>query len=123
MHKKNNAVRVVASLALIASSAALAAPKADTAQFNDFWTPAKPNAALCRSPLLVGTPVGLPRCMQASNVMKHLEALQDIATLNGGNRASGQPATRRLSTMCAAGYSALAIASRCRRFPSSPSIR
>ena len=29
--------------------------------------------------------------MQASNVMKHLEALQDIATLNGGNRASGQP--------------------------------
>jgi len=91
MHKKNNAVRVVASLALIASSAALAAPKADTAQFNDFWTPAKPNAALCRSPLLVGTPVGLPRCMQASNVMKHLEALQDIATLNGGNRASGQP--------------------------------
>ena len=91
MHKKNNAVRVVASLALIASSAALAAPKADTAQFNDFWTPAKPDAALCRSPLLVGTPVGLPRCMQASNVIKHLEALQDIAALNGGNRASGQP--------------------------------
>ena len=29
--------------------------------------------------------------MQASNVMKHPEALQDIATLNGGNRASGQP--------------------------------
>lgn len=91
MHKKNNAVRVVASLALLTGSAAFAAPQVDTAQFNDFWSPDKPNAALCRSPLLVGTPVGLPRCMQASNVMKHLEALQDIATMNDGNRASGQP--------------------------------
>lgn len=90
MHKKNNAPRVVASLALIASASALAAPSAETASFNEYWSPGKPDARVCRSPLLVGTPLGLPRCMQAGNVMKHLENLQDIATLNDGNRASGQ---------------------------------
>jgi Zn-dependent M28 family amino/carboxypeptidase len=90
MQKKNNARRVVASLALIASASALAAPSAETARFDDFWSPGKPDPRVCRSPLLVGTPLGLPRCLQASNVMKHLENLQDIATLNDGNRASGQ---------------------------------
>lgn len=91
MHKKNNARRVVASLALFASTAALAAPTADTAAFSDYWSPDKPDSRACRSPLLVGTPLGLPRCMQASNVMTHLQNLQDIASLNNGNRASGQP--------------------------------
>lgn len=91
MYKKNNAVRVVASLALAVSTAALAAPQSDPAQFNEFWTPGMPNPALCRSPLLVSSPLGLPRCMEVSNVMNHLEALQDIASLNDGNRASGTP--------------------------------
>ena len=91
MQKKNNARRVVASFALLASSAALAAPSAEIAAFDDYWSPGKPDARVCRSPLLVGTPLGLPRCMQASNVMLHLQNLQDIASLNNGNRASGQP--------------------------------
>jgi Zn-dependent M28 family amino/carboxypeptidase len=90
MQKKNNARRVVASFALIASASALAAPSAETARFDDFWSPGKPDSRACRSPLLVSSPLGLPRCMQASNVMKHLENLQDIASLNDGNRASGQ---------------------------------
>ncbi len=91
MQKKNNARRVVASLALIASASALAAPSAETARFDELWSPGKPDSRACQSPLLVGTPLGLPRCMQASNIMKHLENLQDIAALNQGNRASGQP--------------------------------
>ena len=90
MQKKNNARRVVASFALFASTVALAAPTAEIAAFDDYWSPGKPDSRVCRSPLLVGTPLGLPRCMQASNVMKHLENLQDIAALNRGNRASGQ---------------------------------
>lgn len=91
MHKKNNARRVVASFAVLASTAALAAPTAEVEAFNDYWSPGKPNPRVCQSPLLVGTPLGLPRCMQASNVMTHLQNLQDIASLNNGNRASGQP--------------------------------
>ena len=91
MQKKNNARRVVASFALLASTASLAAPTAEIAAFDDYWSPGKPDSRVCRSPLLVGTPLGLPRCMQASNVMTHLQNLQDIASLNNGNRASGQP--------------------------------
>jgi Zn-dependent M28 family amino/carboxypeptidase len=91
MQKKNNARRVVASFALLASTAALAAPTAEIPAFDDYWSPGKPDSRVCRTPLLVGTPLGLPRCMQASNIMTHLQNLQDIASLNNGNRASGQP--------------------------------
>ena len=80
MQKKNNARRVVASFALLASTAALAAPTAEIAAFDDYWSPGKPDSRVCRSPLLVGTPLGLPRCMQASNIMMHLQNLQDIAS-------------------------------------------
>lgn len=89
MQKKNNARRVVASFALFASTAALAAPAAEPAAFNEYWSPGKPDSRICKSPLLVGTPLGLPRCMQASNIVTHLQNLQDIASLNQGNRASG----------------------------------
>ncbi|MBK3749234.1 MULTISPECIES: M28 family metallopeptidase [Stutzerimonas] len=92
MHKKNNVVRVVVSLSLaVAAASALAAPDAQTERFHDFWSPGKLDRALCRSPLMVGTPLGLPRCMQAENILSRLESLQNIATSNGGNRASGQP--------------------------------
>ncbi len=92
MHNKNNVVRVVVSLALAVSAAtAMAAPPVQAERFQDYWSPGKLDRALCRSPVLVGTPVGLPRCMEADNVLSRLEALQNIATLNGGNRASGQP--------------------------------
>src|SRR3546814_19600762 len=59
MHKKNNAVRVVASLALLTGSVAFAAPQVDIPQFNDFWTPDKPKPSLCGSPLTVCTQAGL----------------------------------------------------------------
>jgi Zn-dependent M28 family amino/carboxypeptidase len=91
MQKQKIARRVVASFAFFASTAALAAPTAELAAFNDYWSPDKPDSRACKSPRLVGTPVELPRCMQASNVMIHLQNLQDIASLNNGNRASGQP--------------------------------
>ncbi|MDT3709165.1 MAG: M28 family metallopeptidase [Pseudomonadaceae bacterium] len=91
MHKNNNALRVVASLAMALTGAAFAAPPVETQRFDDFWSPGKPDASVCRSPLMVGTPLGLPRCLQAGNVLKHLQSLQDIASLNDGNRASGLP--------------------------------
>lgn len=91
MTKKNNVRWVVGSLALIASTTGIAASPSDSERFNDFWTPGKPPLSACKSPLLVGTPLGLPHCMQASNVLTRLQALQDIASLNGGNRAAAQP--------------------------------
>ncbi len=87
---KNNFRRVVGSLAFAVSTASFASPAAD-AEFKEFWSPGKPNPSICNSPLLVGTPLGLPRCLQASNIFTRLQALQDIASLNGGNRAAGQP--------------------------------
>ncbi|MHA6493636.1 M28 family metallopeptidase [Pseudomonas borbori] len=89
MKKKNNVRRVVGSLALAASSAALASPESQL--YNDFWTPGKYDASACKSPLLVSTPIGLPRCMHATNVVTRLQKLEDIATTNGGNRAAAQP--------------------------------
>ncbi|MBD2838297.1 M28 family peptidase [Pseudomonas sp. JM0905a] len=91
MTHKNNVRRVVGSLILAASTSTLAAPTPEGDAFGDYWSPGKPNPALCKSPVLVGTPVGLPRCLQASNVMQRLQELQDIATLNDGNRAAGLP--------------------------------
>ena len=91
MTKKNNVRWVVGSLALIASTTGIAASPSDSERFNDFWTPGKPPLSACKSPLLVGTPLGLPHCMQASKVLTRLQALQDIASLNGGNRAAAQP--------------------------------
>lgn len=91
MTHKNNVRRVVGSLILAASTSTLAAPAPEGEAFGEFWTPGKPNPALCNSPVLVGTPLGLPRCLQASNVMHRLQELQDIATLNDGNRAAGLP--------------------------------
>lgn len=91
MTHKYNVRRVVGSLVLAASTSTLAAPAPEGDAFSDFWSPGKPNPALCKSPLLVGTPLGLPRCLQASNVMHRLQQLQDIATLNDGNRAAGLP--------------------------------
>ena len=90
MTKKNNVRWVVGSLALIASTTGIAASPSDSERFNDFWTPGKPPLSACKSPLLVGTPLGLPHCMQASKVLTRLQALQDIASLNGGNRAAAQ---------------------------------
>lgn len=91
MKKKNNVRRVVGSLALAASTVSVAAPGDDSQRFNDFWTPGKPSLSACKSPLLVGTPLGLPHCMQSRNVMTRLQELQDIASMNGGNRAAAQP--------------------------------
>jgi Zn-dependent M28 family amino/carboxypeptidase len=91
MKKKNNIRRVVGSLALAASTATLAASPDDSQRFNDYWSPGKPSLSACKSPLLVGTPLVLPRCMQASNVLIRLQKLQDIATMHDGNRAAAQP--------------------------------
>ncbi|WP_044871449.1 M28 family metallopeptidase [Pseudomonas sp. LFM046] len=91
MTHKNRVRRVVGSLVLAASTSTLAAPAPEGDAFGEFWSPGKPNPGLCKSPVLVGTPLGLPRCLEASNVMSRLQALQDIAALNDGNRAAGLP--------------------------------
>ena len=81
MSNKNNLRYALGALALSVSAASLAAPS-EAQQFTEFWTPGKPNPSICKSPLLVSTPLGLPRCLQASNVVKRLQKLEDIASLN-----------------------------------------
>lgn len=71
MSNKNNLRYALGALALSVSAASLAAPS-EAQQFTEFWTPGKPNPSICKSPLLVSTPLGLPRCLQASNVVKRL---------------------------------------------------
>lgn len=90
MSNKNNLRYALGALALSVSAASLAAPS-EAQQFTEFWTPGKPNPSICKSPLLVSTPLGLPRCLQASNVVKRLQKLEDIASLNDGNRAAATP--------------------------------
>src|SRR3989338_8049534 len=79
----------VSALALTLSTSALASAESDL--FNAFWSPTRSSLPECQSGVFNSTPLGLPRCMQASKVMTHLQALQDIATANGGTRAAGLP--------------------------------
>ena len=97
MSNKNNLRYALGALALSVSAASLAAPS-EAQQFTEFWTPGKPSPSICKSPLLVSTPLGLPRCLQASNVVKRLQKLEDIASLNDGNRAAATPGYRPPST-------------------------
>lgn len=77
------------ALALTLSTSALASAESDL--FNAFWSPTGAGLHECQSGVFNSTPLGLPRCMQASKVMTHLQALQDIASANGGTRAAGLP--------------------------------
>lgn len=90
MSNKNKTLRVVCStLAFSLSTTLYAAPPLETDLFNEFWSPSRPDPSGCNSILLNNTPIGLPRCMQASKIMNHLQALQDVATANDGTRAAG----------------------------------
>ncbi|WP_263141098.1 M28 family metallopeptidase [Pseudomonas sp. RIT-PI-AD] len=81
----------VGSLALALSTAALAAPIKENDLLNEFWSPSRPNPFECSLGILNSTPMGLPRCMQASRISQHLQNLQDIAKAHSGNRAAGLP--------------------------------
>ncbi|MGV8663983.1 aminopeptidase, partial [Pseudomonas aeruginosa] len=74
----------LAALALSISAAYLTAPS-EAQQFTEFWTPAKPNPSICKPPLLIITPIDLPRCLQANIVVKRLQTIECIARLNDGN--------------------------------------
>jgi len=105
-NNKKNFGFVVSSLAFALSSSAFASPISD--YFNEFWSPAAPNPGECNSVALTSTPLGLPRCMQASQITNHLQALQDIADIHG-NRAAGLPGYQASleyvkSTLEGAGY-------------------
>ncbi|WPC04849.1 M28 family metallopeptidase [Pseudomonas benzenivorans] len=79
------------ALALALSTGLQAAPPSPSDLLNEFWSPARPTSAGCNSLLLNNSPLGLPRCMQASKTLYHLQMLQDIAAANGGTRAAGLP--------------------------------
>lgn len=77
-------------LPLLAAGAGLFSQTASASEdfINNFWSgPVK--FFECRLGLLNSTPIGLPRCMQASNIFEHQKMLNDIANANGGNRAAG----------------------------------
>ena len=58
---------------------------------NKFWSPDRLGNFECRFGILNSTPLGLPRCMQASNIQYHLDRFYGIAQANNGNRAAGRP--------------------------------
>jgi len=90
-HSPLRATSCALALALALSSSLYAAPPVPDELFNEFWSPARPDPSGCNSVLLNNSPLGLPRCMQASNTLYHLQMLQDIAAANGGTRAAGLP--------------------------------
>ena len=92
MTKPHSPLRATScALALALSSSLYAAPPVPDELFNEFWSPARPDPSGCNSVLLNNSPLGLPRCMQASKTLYHLQMLQDIAAANGGTRAAGLP--------------------------------
>ncbi len=92
MTKHVNHVRIaVSSLAFALSVPALAESLKPSDLLNEFWSPARPNPFECSLGILNSTPMGLPRCMQASRISQHLQDLQDIAKAHSGNRAAGLP--------------------------------
>ncbi|GAA3935411.1 M28 family metallopeptidase [Litoribacillus peritrichatus] len=58
---------------------------------NKFWSPDRLFPFECSYGLLNNSPWGIPRCMQADNVMAKLRMLNDIANANDGTRAAGLP--------------------------------
>lgn len=58
---------------------------------NEFWSPDRLLTYECRFGILNSSPLGLPRCMQASNIQYHLDRFYGIAQANDGNRAAGLP--------------------------------
>ena len=91
MRNKINNRRVLGAALLAALSGQAVAAKAPdlTELFDQFWSPTRLGPAECRAGVLSATPLLLPRCMQASNSLIHLQMLNDIAQANGGNRAAG----------------------------------
>lgn len=61
---------------------------------NEFWSPDSLSPLECRIGVLNNSPLGLPRCMQASNIQYHLDMFAAIAGANDGNRAAGLPGYR-----------------------------
>jgi len=75
---------------LFATTALASSGNRSTADlYNAFWSPGHISPFECRFGILNSTPLGLPRCMQASNIQYHLDMLYGIAQANDGNRAAG----------------------------------
>lgn len=73
------------------SAPLLAAPASSSSLFDHFWSPERLHPHECRSGLFSNSPLTLPRCMQASNTLHHLQMLDSIAQANNGTRAAGLP--------------------------------
>lgn len=61
---------------------------------NAFWSPDYLGPFECQLGILNNSPLGLPRCMQVSNIQYHLGMFYAIAEANEGNRAAGLPGYR-----------------------------
>lgn len=62
-----------------------------TDHLNAFWSPDDLSPFECQLGILNSSALGLPRCMQASNIQYHLDMFSAIAGANDGNRAAGLP--------------------------------
>ncbi len=63
-------------------------PPGLSAFIDNFWSETDIRARHCKR-LRTANPILMPRCMQADNVYEHLQAFQQIADENDGNRAAG----------------------------------
>lgn len=81
----------IGSLCFTLSAQAAPGQQSLTDLLNEFWSPGYLSPFECQFGILNSSPLGLPRCMQASNIMYHLEMLYGIAQANDGNRAAGRP--------------------------------
>lgn len=91
MIEKQGGIAVAGSLLLVLSAGQAQAHQSAEELLNEFWSPDSLSPFECRLGILNNSPLGLPRCMQASNIQYHLDMLSAIADANDGNRAAGLP--------------------------------
>ena len=82
---------LAALLASLATPAMAAGPEDPAQLFDRLWSPSRLGPMECRAGVLNGSPLLLPRCMQAQKTTEHLQMLHAVALANGGNRAAGLP--------------------------------
>ncbi|ASP38195.1 aminopeptidase [Bacterioplanes sanyensis] len=92
MFKKNYLYSAALAATLVSAPQAFAVSMTSSSDILDrYWSPDKLGFLECQYGVLNSTPLGLPRCIQASNIQYHLEMLYGIAQANNGNRAAGLP--------------------------------
>lgn len=82
------AISVISTIGISSQTLASDIPPEISYFLDQYWSENNTHRYECRY-LFRASPFTMPRCMQADNVMKHLNKLQRISDNNDGNRAAG----------------------------------